>query len=51
LAEAARVGWPAAYADDLYVHDRRQLAEHAGETMLWILRDHGTHLYPRFGNP
>lgn len=46
LAEAARVGWPAAYTDDLYRHDRDQLARHPSQTLLWILRDHGTHLYP-----
>lgn len=46
LAEAARIGWPAAYCDDLYQHDRQQLAEHSSQPLLWILRDHGTHLYP-----
>jgi len=46
LAEAARVGWPAAFTDDLYQHDAQMLAENPGEPMLWILRQNGTHLYP-----
>jgi hypothetical protein len=46
LREAARVGWPAAYTDDLYRHDKKQLEQHPGEKLLWILREHGTHLYP-----
>lgn len=46
LAEAARVGWPAAFTDDLYQHDAKTLADNPGEPMLWILRQNGTHLYP-----
>lgn len=46
LAEAARIAWPSAYTDDLYLHDRQQLERHPQEELLWILREHGTHLYP-----
>ncbi|QDV81034.1 hypothetical protein [Botrimarina mediterranea] len=46
LTEAVRVGWPAAFTNDLYQNDRRILADHPGEPMVWILRDHGTHLFP-----
>ena len=46
LAVAADVGWPMCWTDDLYRHDLAKLAEHPGETVLWILRDTGTHCYP-----
>lgn len=46
LHKAAEIGWPLAYTDDLYRHDAEALASHPGQPMLWILRDHGTHLYP-----
>jgi len=36
--------WPEAYTDDLYLHDRNQLAKWSGLDVIWILRDHGTHL-------
>lgn len=46
LAEAARLGWPTAFENDLYLHDRHILAAHPAEAMVWILRSHGTHLFP-----
>ncbi|MDC0936281.1 hypothetical protein OAS39_08325 [Pirellulales bacterium] len=46
LREAVKIAWPAAYADDLYLHDRHILAGFPGEPMLWVLRSHGTHLFP-----
>lgn len=46
LNEAASTGWPRAYTDDLYRHDAERLASHPGSSMLWILRENGTHLYP-----
>ena len=46
LAEAARVGWPEAFENDLYQHDLAILEAHPRAAMLWILREHGTHLFP-----
>jgi len=46
LQEAARAGWPEAFTDDLYLHDLQALKDNPGQPMLWILRSHGTHLYP-----
>lgn len=46
LREAVRAGWPEAFTDDLYQHDLRVLKDNPGAPMLWILRRHGTHLYP-----
>ena len=46
LAVAREVGWPMAWTDDLYRHDRKKLDANPGEAFLWILRDTGTHLYP-----
>lgn len=46
LQEAARTGWPEAFTEDLYLHDLQALKESPGQPMLWILRKHGTHLYP-----
>lgn len=46
LQQAASTGSPRAYTDDLYLHDAEQLASHPGSSMLWILRENGTHLYP-----
>ncbi|QEG35973.1 hypothetical protein [Bythopirellula goksoeyrii] len=45
LAEAVRVGWPAAFENDLYQHDLSILEAHPDELMVWILREHGTHLF------
>jgi hypothetical protein len=51
LRIASDIGWPLAWTDDLYRHDREKLAAHPGESFLWILRDTGTHAYPlRCGN-
>ena len=46
LSEAMRIGWPTAFTSDLYLHDSDTLKNHPGRAMLWILREHGTHLYP-----
>lgn len=47
LAESARTGWPKAFCNDLFLHDLDYLKRYPQETeMVWILRDHGTHLYP-----
>jgi hypothetical protein len=46
LAIAARTGWPASFQDELYVHDRRFLAEHPGEAVVFGVREKGTQLYP-----
>ncbi|MDC0935221.1 hypothetical protein OAS39_02965 [Pirellulales bacterium] len=46
LREAAQVSWPEAYTDDLYLHDRRILESHPEGPLLWMLRSHGTHLFP-----
>ncbi len=46
LAEASRVGWPIAFENDLYQHDLSILEAHPEEPMVWILREHGTHLFP-----
>ena len=46
LTEATRTGWPEAFTEDLYLHDLQTLKESPGQPMLWILRRHGTHLYP-----
>lgn len=46
LKVAAQTGWPNAFENDLYQHDISILEAHPGEPMLWILRDHGTHLFP-----
>ncbi len=46
LAEASRVGWPIAFENDLYQHDLAILEAHPEQQMVWILREHGTHLFP-----
>ncbi len=46
LTEAGRTGWPEAFTEDLYLHDLQVLKENPSQPMLWILRRHGTHLYP-----
>lgn len=46
LTIAREVGWPKAFQNDLYLHDRSILDTHPGESFLWILREHGTHLFP-----
>ncbi len=46
LKEAARIGWPNCFQNDLYLHDRAILLDRPGEPLVWILRDHGTHLLP-----
>jgi hypothetical protein len=46
LQEAAEVGWPAAYQQDLYQHDRSKLEEYPEQAILWILRDTGTSVLP-----
>ncbi|MAT68928.1 MAG: hypothetical protein CMJ58_05335 [Planctomycetaceae bacterium] len=46
LAEAARVAWPEAYHDDLYVHDANALDVHPARPLIWVLRRHGMHLLP-----
>jgi hypothetical protein len=46
LEEAARVGWPEAFQDDLYVHDLKKIGGSPDTPMVWILRANGTHLYP-----
>ena len=46
LAEVAEVGWPVAWSNDVYIHDRRRLSEHPDEPMIWILRDTGSSLVP-----
>ncbi len=46
LQTASDIGWPLAWQDDLYRHDRQKLAASPGESFLWILRDTGTHLCP-----
>jgi hypothetical protein len=46
LDEASRVGWPRAYTDDLYLYDRLALEKYSQEKLVWVLREHGTHLYP-----
>lgn len=46
LFEAARLGWPQAFENDLYQHDISILAAHPDQAMVWILREHGTHLFP-----
>jgi hypothetical protein len=40
------LGWPVCFCDDLYLHDREKLETSGDERMIWILRQHGTHLYP-----
>lgn len=44
LALAAEHQWPEAYQDDLYHHDVNCLRAHPGVDLIWILRDHGTHV-------
>ncbi|MFZ5832432.1 MAG: hypothetical protein ACOY3P_20285 [Planctomycetota bacterium] len=46
LREAIATGWPAAFENDLYQHDLAVLEEYPDQDMVWILRDHGTHLFP-----
>lgn len=46
LREAVRPGWTEAFTEDLYQHDLLILPDHPGKPMLWILRQHGTHLFP-----
>ncbi len=46
LVEAGRTGWPEAFTEDLYLHDLQALKENPGQSMLWVLRQNGTHLYP-----
>ncbi|MCA9189833.1 MAG: hypothetical protein KDA99_29620 [Planctomycetales bacterium] len=47
LAEAARLGWPRGFCNDLYLHDRRKLEDYRdNHEMIWVLRENGTHLYP-----
>ena len=46
LHEAARIDWPVAYGNDLYVYDRQLLEKTPAGDFVWILRSHGTHLYP-----
>ena len=44
LDVAADTQWPTAFHDDLYRHDLAYLQQTPG-ALIWILRDHGTHLY------
>lgn len=46
LAAAAITQWPAAWTDDLYVHDRQQVKEETKSDYIYILRECGTHLFP-----
>jgi hypothetical protein len=46
LAEAARVGWPQGFENDLYLHDLAILETHPRQKMIWVLRDNGTNLFP-----
>jgi hypothetical protein len=46
LAEAARVGWPAHYRNDLLVHDKDFLAAHQPMSFIWVLRECGTNVIP-----
>lgn len=46
LKEAARLGWPKAFSNDLYLHDCQTLVNHRDGPMIWIVRENGTHLYP-----
>ena len=45
LALHKQTHWPIAYLDDIHIHDRATLAEYPG-SMVWILREMGTHTYP-----
>ena len=42
--EAARVGWPLAYPEDLTRHDHDYLAKYTPDRFVWVLRANGTHL-------
>lgn len=43
--EAGAVGWPKHFAEDLTVHDRRQLGTmDPSQPFAWILRESGTHI-------
>lgn len=46
LSESSRTGWPEAFTEDLYLHDLHALRENPSQPMFWVLRRHGTHLYP-----
>jgi len=48
VAEAQRLGWPRLFQTDLTVHDRRLLSQRnplQGGEFVWVVREHGTHLY------
>lgn len=46
-AEAARVGWPRSFVNDLFVHDYAFLRGRAvSDSFAWVLRPDGTHLIP-----
>lgn len=45
LAEAARVGWPEHYRDDLFVYDKVALAKYTPTEFGWVLRRCGTDFY------
>lgn len=51
LAEAARIGWPSVFENDLYVHDLATLAAHHEQKMVWVLRDSGTNLFAIKADP
>ena len=44
-AEAARIGWPALYAEDLTNHDAYTLGTRQPAAFLWMLRECGTWLH------
>ncbi len=46
LAEAARIGWPQGFENDLYQRDLAILEAHPEQKMVWVLRDSGTNLFP-----
>lgn len=46
LAEAARIGWPQGFENDLYQHDLAILEACPEQKMVWVLRDSGTNLFP-----
>lgn len=48
VAESKRLGWPTIFRTDLTMHDRQMLRQRdplQGGEFVWVVREHGTHLY------
>lgn len=46
VQESQRLRMPTHYSNDLYKHDLKILRRNKPRSFIWIVREHGTHLYP-----